>query len=177
MTIVDEYTVHITGSVNPQGSTPRRQPISSQYDLPRKAFAGHAHNWSREFHLLNITEKDAIGEAEKAADVIKVLEKEVKELRKQLGARERTQTQASRSKIKLLGSPEAYQTLKKARAAVRDIRCQVVPKEAKLRVARQELYYWNNIVKASKVKEAEKEMKKAVKEIERDKSKVCVKFP
>ena len=94
--------------------------------------------------------------AEQAADTLKSLEKEVKELRKRLGTEEKKQTRASHE---VKRNRKAYPTLKVAREVVRSVRRQVVPKEAQLRAAKQASYYWNNVVKAPKAKEAEKEMK------------------
>jgi len=172
MTIVDEYTVRISGTVLPNGPSRRGHPVSSQYDARRKSFTSSSLKWLQEFESLGCTEADVVRLAEKAAETVKSLEKAVKNLKKQVSLKESTRTRASR-RLELCRREqgqrkEPYNAVKDARQAARDARRELIPQETALRAAKRTLYYWNNVLKGAKAKDKAGKDKGKEKEVKRE---------
>ncbi|KAF9080159.1 hypothetical protein BGX27_005686, partial [Mortierella sp. AM989] len=92
-----------------------------------------------------------IHKAEEADKAVKELESQVKRLRKVVSEKQAIQSEASQNlRMNDLGG---YQILWEARRSLRSARQQLLPRETELRQLRQELYNWNQMVKASKTKD------------------------
>jgi hypothetical protein len=149
MTIVDEYTVRIMGTVLPH-SPSRRGPVSSQYDARRKSSTSSSLRWLQEFRSLGCAESDVTHLAQEAANTVESLEKAVKKLKKQVSQRESMQMRASRLCKEQGRGKELYNAFKEARQAARDARRELIPQETALHAKKRTLYYWNNVLKGAK---------------------------
>ncbi|CAO3565989.1 unnamed protein product [Mortierella alpina] len=148
ITIVDEFTVQITGEVLTKVGDTQRHPTTSKYEQRKKNKAGTVGKyWSNEFHRSGLSKRQIFIKAERCADNVKEQEAVVKHHKAQVALLVQEQSTAAEEERKER-TAQSYKALRRARARVREARKALSPLQERLRLACREKYYWNKVHKA-----------------------------
>ncbi|KAK3815084.1 MAG: hypothetical protein J3Q66DRAFT_343783 [Benniella sp.] len=151
ITFVDEWTVRLTGRVIPNGkenngNIRNGHPVVSRYDERKKGLQARTNVWVDRFLDSGMTKAQVKTLAETSGTAKKQIEEKVKPLRKDVKAKQTSQTDLSR---KVAYGGGTYEGLRTARESLREARRALIPCEESLQQQRQLSYCYNKMAKAA----------------------------
>ncbi|KAF9093787.1 hypothetical protein BGX27_001569, partial [Mortierella sp. AM989] len=161
ITYVDPFTVRLTGKIIPHGNMRVGHPVVSKFQERKKFNRGNpsGNRWVDEFQASGLDVETIEQNAENAVAAVQNLEYEIIAYRKTVSDKQQAQSRISHSRKVQQQDMPTYNDLRNARYELRVARTLLIPKEAELRLCRQEKYYWNSVLKAAKSPDSTKEDK------------------
>ncbi|KAF9176409.1 hypothetical protein BGZ50_000806, partial [Haplosporangium sp. Z 11] len=155
---VNPLTVRIQGTVVQHGPERHGYPVRSQWEASKKRGTPDRFSWEEEAVMTKCTKKGLEAKAEDAAKRLKEIEAEVRSVRDELNKLENARMEVGHAHRRMeidkkrnrdrtseagVDLKESYKALQTARQKVAIVRAEARSKEANLRSARSDLFYWN----------------------------------